>query len=376
MALDYSREVQLAMPASASPFYLAATDDKIYALSSSDGNSSNINRIYSFNKDGSINASETISVTPLNYQGMTMRANDLISLIYQNTAANPVQSRILTWNVSGTGPSQVNLTYFSGRFRVTLPIDFDISGLYYDSLSTRFDWLSAADRPGIGGYRLQHRPTGGNPVSLVNLIAENRNPYALAGNRTHRWVSDFQTRKVYAYDASYNYIEEQPMMDVPSAGSIPLAESAGQLLTVFRVEGSLPTRYNLQYYGPEPVEPAVIPSAIAARQVQMLDSKFFERFDIVTPGNTISVKATDFEAIRQSSISYIDVPGAQTLQQRLNTVEITPKITIPGVSIGDNIFLHGGPAGVKPTAIPGDAYEIVGIEQVANNYRQTFICTL
>lgn len=111
------------------------------------------------------------------------------------------------------------------------------------------------------------------------------------------------------------------------------------------------------------------------RQIEGLE-EYQEGFDVVRQSDPIQIIAVDAEMIRQTAASLIAFLGVDTpgVTKQLSRLLITPVNPIREVELGDKIFLHEGIGGLVPTAIPTNAWTIVGFLSVADSLKQTFVC--
>lgn len=185
-------------------------------------------------------------------------------------------------------------------------------------------------------------------------------------------VRDEDTTAIPEYDAALNALGTTQARDSTDTGVIGgLAFSLGQLVVVTK-----PSDVKLSFYGDEPMVPGTDSEARGHRQLP-LNSPAFEYFDVVRGDTDItSVVSVNFRAVRQTSLAFVDVPGTETLQERIAKVEIIPEYTLPDIQQDDKIFLHSGDADAEPDSLPdAGVYNVEGIISVGANFRQRFVCS-
>ena len=201
----------------------------------------------------------------------------------------------------------------------------------------------------------------------IPLIEGNDIVHVAAHSRDKIWVSSNEKdRQILTLDVNFGDTNKnQTFYEIPdNENLIGLAHSAGQLIGI--------TDKSFYFYGERDADPDDL--APEPTQQLFLDSKYYETFDVVRPGNPIKIIALNQRMIRQTSTSLVDVGSTRTIQEQLENIEITPEYTIPTIQENDKIFKHEGEPNLAPTKIPDDAFTVEGIISAGNSQRQSFVC--
>lgn len=178
-----------------------------------------------------------------------------------------------------------------------------------------------------------------------------------------KWVfisPNGSTQRVVITDANFVELvgETQVLPSDPLRG---IASRNGQLI--------MATDGRLHFYGTE-ISPVVGKSH---RQLPF-PTPYTNQYDIVRPSDPIQVIVTDAAMVKQVKRGFEGIGADGTIEKVEGVIRIIPKWTVPGVEEGDKVFLHTGPAGVAPTAIPNDAYTVDDLDEVGNVLQQQIYC--
>ena len=335
---------------------LEATSERIYLAVRGTG----LPRIVVYNRR---------NLQPVTSEGFELSNEDFsdCALISNNAIAFLSRDDISIWDLSGSGPvtrdiQEIELTLKGlafNRDREQYVSTWNLPSRNIEQFRfTVIDAVSLIHTSGLGGVRIRDDV---NDVSSITFA-----PDRMFIN--YRLDTGESVMHIYA---SLSFVEVQSTlgMEEDLSDRAKIAYSAGQLI----VANPVPNAIKLYFFG-DAALPDLPPPPGTVKQYSLFD-KIEERFDLVREGSPITVIKSYFKALRQTSTEFVDLPGAQTLQERLDVVNITPKYTIPDARVGDFLFIHAGEPTDIPSVIPDvGRYEIIGIDQVGNNYRQSFIC--
>ena len=332
-----------------------ADDDNVYLLT----RSNNVDRIYTADKTGVVTGTPTTIV----FNGF----NDGLARVGSGFATSYVDARFQTFIEVVDAQGAIDSDIRVGN------IDFFPNALVYRASSNDYV-LFARDSFAIpSGSFAFTVASDGTVRSRVELFPGSADIDGAAMGPDRFWiVEDPLARNIPHYDLAFNALgsfQTRHPQDVDRISG--LAYSQGQLIVVTGSGAGI----RLHFYGD------TLPDAPSAgrpiRQIA-IDSPAFERFDIVRGATSVNrVLALNANAVRATAIELVDVPGTQTLQERLAIVEITPEWTVPLIKQGDKLFLHKGDADLEPTDLPANGvYTIQNIISTGDSYRQVFVCGL
>ena len=354
VSLDTDVETVIDADADADFIYLLGRGSQVFP-------SGRQNTLYIFNRDGTLEDSIVLSTSVPETGGLAQVGTGFV------VVRNALAAGFLLYTSSGALDSIFVVTVGDRSSAVIYresTNDYILFHLFNDRFLGKSLFATIVDR--VEGIIVQAFQLYEAPDFDIYLAgaARSRDTYFIARSPDATQIDHF--------DLGFNSRGTFQTLHPDHPGNISsLAYSRGQLVVITGSGNAV----QFWFYGDEETVAPVTTSPV--RQLA-IETPAFERFDIVRGDTNITdVICVNDRAVRSTAVEFVDVPGTDTLQQRLSRVQIVPEFTVPSVVIGDKLFLHTGEASAEPTDFPtSGVYTIQNIISTGDSYRQTFVCGL